>query len=253
MAIKVPRLKRRSLRSEKSVGMQARDAIIEMISRQKMQVGDRLPSEAELTQAFDISRPMLREALRLLEQDGLINTEHGRGRFLSAAAALRVARPITVYESITVMLRELGYDPETKVLSMREGRAAEDEAAAASFGCSPQTPLVFVERLHFQAADPLVYCLEVVPRDYLPNTLGVADLSGSLNELLGRQNKRPCMSSASVSAAELPPGVANNIRSRQSYSWLLITETCLTAIGTPVVYARDYHRGDIFSFNFSRR
>jgi len=112
---------------------------------------------------------------------------------------------------------------------------------------------MFVERLHYEAADPLVYCREVVPRDFLPVSLGNSELSGSLNELLSRQHKRPCMSSASVSAAELPEGVAQKIRSRQNHSWLLITETCLTDNGSPVVYARDYHRGDIFSFNFSRR
>jgi GntR family transcriptional regulator len=253
MPSKVATLKRRSRKSEKSVGIQARDAVLEMIQQQNMKVGDRLPSEAELTEAFDISRPMLREALRLLEQEGLVRTEHGRGRFLSAAAALNVARPITAYESITAMLRELGYDPETRVLSMREGAASEDEAAAASLGCAPDTMLLYVERLHFQGADPLVYCREVVPRNFLPASLGAAALSGSLNELLSRQHKRPCMSSASVSAAVLPNGVAQMIHSQQTYSWLLITETCLTDDGSRVVYARDYHRGDIFSFNFSRR
>ena len=246
-------LKIRSRRGDKSVGIQARDALLDMIEQRHMKVGDRLPSEAELTAAFDISRPMLREALRLLEQEGLVRTEHGRGRFLAPAAALNVARPITAYESITVMLRELGYDPETKVLSMREGNAAEDEAALASLGCPPQERVLFVERLQFQDSQPLVYCREVVPRQFLPATLNAVDLAGSLNGLLARQHKRPCMSSASVSAAELPSGVAQRILAQQGHSWLLITETCLTDDGTPVVYARDFHRGDIFSFNFSRR
>ena len=246
-------LKIRARRSEKSVGIRARDAVLEMIRLQNMKVGDRLPSEAELTAAFDISRPMLREALRLLEQQGLVRTEHGRGRFLAAAAALNVARPITTYESITVMLRELGYQPETKVLSLREGSAAEDEAAVASLGCLPETPVLFVERLQCQGAEPLVYCREVVPRQFLPASLGLAELSGSLNELLGGQFKRPRMSSATVSAAVLPVEVSEKIHSPPDHSWLLITETCLTDDGTPVVYARDYHRGDIFAFNFSRR
>jgi len=35
--------------------------------------------------------------------------------------------------------------------------------------------------------------------------------------------------------------------------WLLITELCFTEQGKPVIYAQDYHRGDAFSFNFSRR
>ncbi|WP_284946570.1 GntR family transcriptional regulator [Acidisoma cladoniae] len=246
-------LKQRSLRQTKSVGQQARDAVVDMILRQNMKVGDKLPSETELSQTFDISRPMLREALRLLEQEGLVRTEHGRGRFLSAASALTIARPITAYESITVMLRELGYTPETKVLSWREGRADEDEIAATALGCTPDTSLIFVERLRVQGSDPLVYSIEVVPRDCLPAGLGADDLAGSLNDLLGRQQQQPRMSSASVTATDLPMGVGGLINSHENHCWLLITETCLTDEGVPVVYARDYHRGDLFSFNFSRR
>jgi GntR family transcriptional regulator len=187
-----------SLRPAKSVGLLARDAVIDMISRLELKPGDKLPSEAELTQAFDISRPMLREALRLLEQEGLVRTEHGRGRFLSAAGSLHVTRPITAYE------RELGYQPETTVLSVRECRAAEYEAAALALGCEPDAQLVIMERLRSQNADPLVYSIETVPREFLPPDLTPDALGGSLNELLASQQRRPRMSSASVSAVKLP-------------------------------------------------
>ena len=53
-----------------------------------LKAGDRIPTEAELCAAFGVSRPSVREALRLLEQERLIVTEHGRGRFVTAAAAL---------------------------------------------------------------------------------------------------------------------------------------------------------------------
>ena len=118
------------IRSEKSIGERARDAVMELIVRHELKAGDKLPSEAELSQMFNISRPTLREALKLLEQDGLIFTTHGRGRFISAAAALRVERPITAYESITSMLRQLGYKPQTRIVSVEE-QPADKEAARA--------------------------------------------------------------------------------------------------------------------------
>jgi GntR family transcriptional regulator len=61
------------------------------------------------------------------------------------------------------------------------------------------------------------------------------------------------MSSASVSAVELPKPIARIVGAKHAGPWLLITETCFTDKGEPVVFARDYHRGDAFSFNFSRR
>jgi GntR family transcriptional regulator len=61
------------------------------------------------------------------------------------------------------------------------------------------------------------------------------------------------MSSASVSAVELPKLIARIVGAKHAGPWLLITETCFTDKGEPVVFARDYHRGDAFSFNFSRR
>lgn len=45
--------------------------------------GDVLPTERELAAAFGISRGTLREAFRILEREGLIQTRPGGGRFLS--------------------------------------------------------------------------------------------------------------------------------------------------------------------------
>jgi GntR family transcriptional regulator len=92
-----------------------------------------------------------------------------------------------------------------------------------------------------------------VRRQSLPETLDDADFAGSLNDLLARQNRRPRMSTASVSAVELPKATLRAIGAKYDGPWLLVTEICFTDQGEPVVFARDYHRGDAFSFNFSRR
>src|SRR5262249_28974936 len=224
---------------------------MELIARDELKAGDRLPSEAELSQMFNISRPTLREALNLLGEDGLILPMPGRGRFLPAAAALRVERPITAYESITGMLRQLGYKPQTRILSFGEQPA--DKETARGLRCRAGTPVVTVERLRLQGADPLVYCVESLRRDSLPEDIAEADFQASLHDLLERAGKRPRMSSASVSAVDLPKSAARALGSKHAGPWLLITETCFTDRGEPVLFARDYHRGDAFSFNFSRR
>jgi DNA-binding GntR family transcriptional regulator len=78
--------------------------------------GDRLPSEAELSQQFDVNRLTVRRALNELSQRGLIETIHGKGSF--------VASPVVRYDvsagrdaSFTRSMRELGHRVSIRLLT----------------------------------------------------------------------------------------------------------------------------------------
>ena len=241
----------RPLRSHKKMAEQVRDAVSDYIREHGLKAGDRIPTEAELCAAFGVSRPSVREALRLLEQEGLVITEHGRGRFVTAVASLNIARPITVFESISTMLAALGYVPETRVLSVRTILASTDPQAEAALGLLPGAEILVLERLRQDEEQVLVYSIDVVPLVLLGATPAAGVLAGSVNEFLARVGQRPVMSRANVAAAFLPDGVLTGPESREP--WLLVSEICLSETGTPVLYARDYHRGSLISFNFSRQ
>lgn len=50
-------------------------------------VGGRLPSERELSEELGVSRPVVREAVIVLESKGLVQTRHGAGVFVQSNAA----------------------------------------------------------------------------------------------------------------------------------------------------------------------
>ena len=241
----------RPLRSNKKMAEQVRDAVSTYIREHGLKAGDRIPTEAELCAAFGVSRPSVREALRLLEQERLVITEHGRGRFVTAAAALNIARPITAFESISQMLAALGYSPETRVLSARTILAASDPQAATALELQPGQEIFVLERLREAGGQILVYSIDVMPMALLGNVPGGATLEGSVNEFLASAGQKLVMSSANVAAVFLPDGVVTGPAAAEP--WLLVSETCLSEIGRPVLYARDYHRGSLISFNFSRQ
>lgn len=54
------------------------------IERGEYAVGDKLPSEAELCRTLEVSRPVLREALRALQAMGLTVSKSGKGTFVMA-------------------------------------------------------------------------------------------------------------------------------------------------------------------------
>ncbi|MEK1948004.1 MAG: GntR family transcriptional regulator [Ensifer adhaerens] len=239
------------LRDSRTLAIQLRDRIADLIRLEGLKPGDKLPTEAQLTQRFKISRPALREALKLLEQDDVIYVEHGRGRFVSALAAVQVDRPITVFESVTDMAHHYGYTTVNKVLSISE--ETPDARVADSLHLPPTGRVIRIERIRLHDDEPILYCIDYVPRSIIPGKLYDLDWSGSLMDLLEECGSRPRMSAASVSSVMLPDDVVARHDLRDFGPALLITETCFNAAGIPVNYAIDYHRGSHFSFSLMRK
>ncbi|GAB2723578.1 FadR/GntR family transcriptional regulator [Paenibacillus thermoaerophilus] len=92
--------------------------------------GDVLPTERELAQAFGISRGTLREAFRILEREGLIETRPGGGRFLSKNLnkAEDKSRIIENIERATIIeLLEAREIFETGIVELAAKRATEPD------------------------------------------------------------------------------------------------------------------------------
>lgn len=52
----------------------------------KIKPGEKLPSENELSGTYQVSRQTVRKALQILQNEGYIYAEHGRGTFCSEMA-----------------------------------------------------------------------------------------------------------------------------------------------------------------------
>jgi GntR family transcriptional regulator len=234
-----------------SLPAQVRDRLLRVIAERGLGPGDQIPTEAEVSSLFGVSRSTVREALRLLERDGVIRTEHGRGRFLAAAGSLRVERPIDRFESVTEMLTGLGHRVTTSVLAVDEDGATQAEAEA--LGLRAGEPVVRLARLRYGDDRPLLYTVDTVPRDCLPGPVGHRDWSGSLTEALAMHGHAVDSSVARIRAVDLPPSVAERHALDGLGPWLLVEETCVSRTGRSVLFAQDYHRGGDIAFHVVRR
>ena len=59
------------------------DAIMEYIKKNDLKTGDKIPSERVLAQEFNTSRNSVREALRVLEKDHVIEVKMGKGAYIT--------------------------------------------------------------------------------------------------------------------------------------------------------------------------
>ncbi len=228
-----------------------RDDLLRELRERGLQPGDRIPTEAEISRQFGVSRSTVREALRLLEESGVVRVERGRGRFLAPGGALRVERPIDRFESVTEMLESLGHRVTSAVLSIEEDTPTDAESDALSL--TGEDAVIRLTRLRYGDERALIYSIDTVPRPCLPGALDHRDWSGSLTTALAGHGHGIDGSVARIRAVDLPADVSARHSLDGLGPWLLVEETCVSREGRPVLFAQDFHRGEDIAFHVVRR
>lgn len=102
----------------------------QLMVQKELSPGDRLPSERLLAEQFGVSRSIVREAVKLLEQQGLVSIEVGRGTFITAM------QPESITDSLQMLLLQhddgLSFDHVYAVRRMIELETARTAALNAS-------------------------------------------------------------------------------------------------------------------------
>lgn len=120
--------------------------------RRRLDAGEftaRLPTEAELTSAYGVSRQTVREALRRLVAEGRLDRQRGRG---TEIRQLEFEQPVGGLSSLFRLIEAEGVVQSNQVVALDERR---HEAAARSLGLAPDAVLVFLERLRLAGERPL--------------------------------------------------------------------------------------------------
>jgi GntR family transcriptional regulator len=238
-------------RDRRSLAVQVRDQLVDAIRVEKLLPGSQLPGEHELAERLAVGRSTIREALRLLERDGLVDVVRGRGRFVSALARFRAERPVTEFESVTEMLSGLGYVVRNRVLDIRLEPAGRTWSSL--FGIGSRDQVVVLERLRMHEDEVLIYSINVLDSRLVPGSLDGREWQGSVIELLASRGARVVSSAATIAATKLPEAARVTLAGLTEEPWLCITETCVTDDGRVVLHATDFHRGDIFAFHVVRQ
>src|SRR5262249_15991134 len=75
--------------SDRPVYKQIADHLRIAIERGRLREGDQLPSEAQLIDHYGVARMTIRNAMRLLQDEGLVTAEHGKGSYVRSRPPVR--------------------------------------------------------------------------------------------------------------------------------------------------------------------
>lgn len=224
---------------------QLKALLLEQISRDALNPGDRLPSDHQLCERYEVSRTVVRQALTELEFEGVIVREKGRGTFLAQPKS-----PQGLVQSLTGLYEDVA--SRNMMLRSEVRRLATvpaDAAIAAELGLTAGDPVTVLDRLRFIDDLPWVLVTTYLPEGLVPNLASEDLVNGSLYQVMDRYGVRPVSGRRSVEARTANAALARDLRIARGSAVLLLSSIGSDRTGRVVEVFHAFHRGDRTRFD----
>jgi GntR family transcriptional regulator len=164
------------LTSDRPVYKQIADHLRTAIARGRLREGDQLPSEAELMERYGVARMTIRNAIKLLEGEGLVTAEHGRGVYVRSRppvkrlASDRFARRHRKEgkAAFTVEAEQVGGTPKVDHLKVTEARPPAEIAERLKL--SNDDAVIVRSRRYLLDGRPVETAVSYIPADLARGT-----------------------------------------------------------------------------------
>lgn len=213
--------------------------------------GSQLPTEAELTEMLGVSRTVVREALRGLEEDGLIMRRHGVGTFVREHAILK---NLNINYGTTEMIQSAGLAPGTTYLDVRTEPASDEVADALRVPVG--SPILAISRVRTADGQPVVYSVDMLAESLLrgasldPQRFLTESVYSVMQTEIGRVIEYGV---ARLLPAQAPAPVAERLGLPAGSLLLYVVQTDYSPNDEPLLYTTEYHLPDAFDFVVYRR
>jgi GntR family phosphonate transport system transcriptional regulator len=161
--------------------------------------GARLPTEAELSQHFEVNRHTVRRALEELSRAGLVRVEQGRGSFVAEDVIEYAVEPRTRFSE---WIRKHNKEPSGRVLQLKETAATAQ--VAAGLGIRAGSRVVLMERLGMADGRPVSLASHYFPSARFRGLLDALRTASGITEALRAVGVSDYLRQTSRVSARLP-------------------------------------------------
>jgi GntR family transcriptional regulator len=214
--------------------------------------GDRLPPEPQLAASMGVSRSTLREALRLLSEDGWLSRTRGAGTYVTHRPRLR--NNLDVNFGVSELIESIGMRAGTE--NLRIYTALATQAEAEKLGIPPQSSVHVVERVRTADGQPVVLSRDVIPSTILSGSEVVLDElgQGTLYALLrDRLGVVIAQGVASLKPMRADRWLASQLRVPRGTLLLQLLQVDYDEAGRAVMLSLEHHIADAFEISVVRR
>jgi len=227
------------------------DALRAQMADPALPTGARLPSEAVLARELKISRPTLREAIRILVRDGLLDVRHGVGTFV-AANSPHLRNALDSISSLSSTIRAAGRVAGVRGLKVDEVSPPYEVAQALE--CPIGATVARIRRVRLVDGAPLALAAEYLPLSKAAPFDRLARFSGgSLYEFLtGDLGLALLRSEMSVTAVSATARQANELDIKHGAPLLLMREVHFSENDRRILYSVNHHNSAVIDLTLVR-
>lgn len=161
---------------------QLKEKIEEKIELEEWMLGDKILSENDLREMYQISRNTVQKALDELVQEGVLERRRGRGTFV---AKPKIDQPLTGFYSFSKIIASQGMKPRDIILSIES--EIVNYKVAGKLQINEDDNIIALRRLRTANEEPIILETSYLPKRLVPE-LRTADLKSlSLYNLLEKK------------------------------------------------------------------
>ena len=221
--------------------------ILNQIGDHALGAGDLLPSEAQLSAQYNVSRITVRHAINDLIQQGVLFSLRGKGTFVAHAPI----REMSGFRSFSEDIIAKWLRPSSRVLRLTQAPASAE--VAAHLHIQPGEPVHQLERIRLADDQPVAIETAYLPVSLFPN-LNHFDFSGSLYTVLREQyGVHPAWADAEIQAITATPEVAQALGMHAGEPVLIAHRLTYTEAFHVVEYVVSVYCGSRFTFYTGRQ
>lgn len=223
--------------------IQIHNDIKRAIEAGKWAVGDRIPSERELSRNFDVSRMTLRQAIQTLVDEGILERQVGSGTYV---ANQKVQEKMSGVTSFTDLMLTQGKQPTSKTISYHVMNPSLSEAEKLKLNEDNQ--VLRMERIRYGDDVPICFEVATVP-EKLVDGLSKKEVTSSLYRALeDKKQLSPGKAQQTVSAMSASERIAEYLSIKRGDAILRLRQVTYLQDGTPFEYVRTQYVGERFEF-----
>lgn len=205
---------------------------------------EKLPSENELSDTFDVSRVTVRRALQTLENEQLIYRCQGLGSFVSDH---RTHQSLAQLKDFSEELSGSGLKASSKVISLEQEKASEE--ISSYLNVKENGMVVKLERIRLGNGQPIAYDITWLPVFYGQLIEGFNLEENTIFQILEKEFEIPVEKGCyRLGATVADASLASHLNVEEQTALLLINRISYTLGDKPIYFQKRYYRNDKIVF-----